>query len=155
MTTTAPPEPTRAAPPAPDLDAIRAEADRAAVERIAAYEPVLAAARGLVTPDMLDAMREAGARLMGRDRLGRDVFARGGAVTAGAKAERAADLPALLRTYARLMGPPPEQAKGAAYRPRLHPLWRVPDALARMEACCPGCSARPRPPRRAATAAAA
>ena len=54
-----PPEPTRAAPPAPDLDAIRAEAERAAVERIAAYEPVLAAARGLVTADMLDTMREA------------------------------------------------------------------------------------------------
>jgi hypothetical protein len=62
VTPTAPPEPTRAVPPAPDLDAIRAEADRAAVERIAAYEPVLAAARGLVTADMLDAMREAAIR---------------------------------------------------------------------------------------------
>jgi hypothetical protein len=59
---TAPPEPTRAAPPALDLDAIRAEADRTAVERIAAYEPVLAAARGLVTADMLDTMREAAIR---------------------------------------------------------------------------------------------
>ena len=59
---TAPPERTRAAPPAPDLDAIRAEAERAAVERIAGYEPVLAAARGLVTADMLDAMREAAIR---------------------------------------------------------------------------------------------
>ena len=67
---TAPPEPTRAAPPAPDLDAIRAEADRAAVERIAAYEPVLAAARGLVTPDMLDAMREAAIR----DRISPEVL---------------------------------------------------------------------------------
>ena len=65
-----PPEPTRAAPPAPDLDAIRAEADRAAVERIAAYEPVLAAARGLVTPDMLDAMREAAIR----DRISPEVL---------------------------------------------------------------------------------
>jgi hypothetical protein len=62
VTTTAPPEPTRAAPTPPDLEAIRAEADRAAVDRIAAYEPVLAAARGLVTPDMLDAMREAAIR---------------------------------------------------------------------------------------------
>ncbi|MBX9698220.1 MAG: terminase, partial [Acetobacteraceae bacterium] len=70
VTTTAPPEPTRAAPPAPDLDAIRAEAERAAVERIAAYEPVLAGARGLVTPDMLDAMREAAIR----DRISPEVL---------------------------------------------------------------------------------
>ncbi|WP_027286231.1 prohead protease/major capsid protein fusion protein [Rubritepida flocculans] len=70
VTTTAPPEPTRAAPIPPDLDAIRAEADRAAVERIAAYEPVLAAARGLVTPDMLDAMREAAIR----DRISPEVL---------------------------------------------------------------------------------
>ncbi|TCZ63952.1 prohead protease/major capsid protein fusion protein [Roseicella aquatilis] len=70
VTTTAPPEPTRAAPTPPDLDAIRAEADRAAVERIAAYEPVLAAARGLVTPDMLDAMREAAIR----DRISPEVL---------------------------------------------------------------------------------
>ena len=70
VTTTAPPEPTRAAPTPPDLEAIRAEADRAAVERIAAYEPVLAAARGLVTPDMLDAMREAAIR----DRISPEVL---------------------------------------------------------------------------------
>ena len=70
VTATAPPEPTRAALPAPDLDAIRAEADRAAVERIAAYEPVLAGARGLVTPDMLDAMREAAIR----DRISPEVL---------------------------------------------------------------------------------
>ncbi|MDO9499123.1 prohead protease/major capsid protein fusion protein [Falsiroseomonas sp.] len=70
VTTTAPPEPTRAAQTAPDLEAIRAEADRAAVERIAAYEPVLAAARGLVTPDMLDAMREAAIR----DRISPEVL---------------------------------------------------------------------------------
>jgi hypothetical protein len=62
VTATAPPEPTRAAPPAPDLEAVRAEAERAAVERIAGYEPVLAAARGLVTADMLDTMREAAIR---------------------------------------------------------------------------------------------
>ncbi|MBX9752172.1 MAG: HK97 family phage prohead protease [Roseococcus sp.] len=65
-----PPEPTRAAPPAPDLDAIRAEAERAAVERIAGYEPVLAGARGLVTPDMLDAMRAAAIR----DRISPEVL---------------------------------------------------------------------------------
>ena len=67
---TAPPEPTRAMPPTPDLEAIRAEAERAAVERIAGYEPVLAAARGLVTPDMLDAMREAAIR----DRISPEVL---------------------------------------------------------------------------------
>jgi hypothetical protein len=52
---TAPPEPTRAVSPAPDLDAIRAEAERATVERIAGYEPVLAAARGLVSKRALTA----------------------------------------------------------------------------------------------------
>ncbi|WP_223881022.1 prohead protease/major capsid protein fusion protein [Roseococcus microcysteis] len=62
VTAASPPEPTRAAPTAPDLEAIRAEAERAAVERIAGYEPVLAAARGLVTADMLDTMREAAIR---------------------------------------------------------------------------------------------
>ena len=59
---TAPPEPTRAMPPTLDVEAIRAEAERAAVERIAGYEPVLAAARGLVSADMLDTMREAAIR---------------------------------------------------------------------------------------------
>ena len=62
VTAASPPEPTRAAPPPPDLEAIRAEAERATVERIAGYEPVLAAARGLVAPDMLDTMREAAIR---------------------------------------------------------------------------------------------
>ncbi|CAH0126863.1 prohead protease/major capsid protein fusion protein [Roseomonas sp. CECT 9278] len=61
-TRAAPPELTRAMPPASDLEAIRAEAERAAVERIAGYEPVLAAARGLVSADMLDTMREAAIR---------------------------------------------------------------------------------------------
>ena len=57
---TAPPEPTRAAPI--DLEAIRAEAERAAAERIASYEPVLAAARGLLAADTLDALRQAAIR---------------------------------------------------------------------------------------------
>ncbi|MDT8354831.1 Phage Head Protease [Roseomonas mucosa] len=57
-----PPEPTRAAPPAPDLDAIRAEAERAAVERIAGYEPVLAAARGLLPETRVDELRQAAIR---------------------------------------------------------------------------------------------
>ncbi|WP_431304053.1 prohead protease/major capsid protein fusion protein [Sediminicoccus sp. BL-A-41-H5] len=56
-----PPEPTRAAP-APDLDAIRAEAERTAVERIAGYEPVLAGARGLLHEDRLDELRQAAIR---------------------------------------------------------------------------------------------
>jgi hypothetical protein len=54
------PEPARAAPP--DLDAIRAEAERAAVERITAYEPVLAGGRGLLTEARLDEMRQAAIR---------------------------------------------------------------------------------------------
>jgi len=47
VTIATPPEPARAAPP--DFDAIRAEGERAAVERIAGYEPVLAGARGVLT----------------------------------------------------------------------------------------------------------
>ncbi len=62
VTAATPPEPTRAAPPVPDLEAIRAEAERATVERIAGYEPVLAAARGLLTADVIDTMREAAMR---------------------------------------------------------------------------------------------
>jgi hypothetical protein len=54
-----PPEPVRAAP---DLDAIRAEAERAAVERIAGYEPVLAAARGLLPEARVDEMRQVAIR---------------------------------------------------------------------------------------------
>ena len=60
------PEPTRAAPapaaPPVDLDAIRAEAERAVAERIASYEPVLAAARGLLPADTIDALRQAAMR---------------------------------------------------------------------------------------------
>ena len=82
-------------------------------------------------------VRDAVAWLNARPQLGRDVFARGGAAVAPAKAGRAADLPALLCTYARLMGPSPEQAREKVYRPRPHPLWRVPDALARMQALLP------------------
>ncbi|MBC4018845.1 prohead protease/major capsid protein fusion protein [Siccirubricoccus deserti] len=58
----APPEPTRAAPQAPDLDAIRAEAERTAVERIAGYEPVLAAARGLLLETQVNDLRQAAIR---------------------------------------------------------------------------------------------
>jgi hypothetical protein len=57
-------------PPAPDLDAIRAEADRAATERIASYDPVLAAARGLLPDDQIDAQRQAAVR----ERVSADVL---------------------------------------------------------------------------------
>ena len=71
VTTTpiSPPEPTRAAP-APDLDAIRAEAERTAVERIAGYEPVLASGRGLLDEDRLNALRQAAIR----DRIAPEVL---------------------------------------------------------------------------------
>lgn len=63
---TAPPVQTvPSAPPAatpPDLDAIRAEAERAAAERIASYEPVLAAARGLLSDEVVGTMRQAAIR---------------------------------------------------------------------------------------------
>ena len=60
------------APPAssPDLDAVRAEAERAAVERIASYETVLAAARGLLPDDQIDAQRQAAIR----ERVSADVL---------------------------------------------------------------------------------
>ena len=71
--TTAPAAPPATAvtpPPAPDLDAIRAEADRAATERIASYDPVLAAARGLLPDDQIDAQRQAAVR----ERVSADVL---------------------------------------------------------------------------------
>lgn len=54
--------------------------------------------------ERLEAMRAAAARLMGRDRLGRDVFARGApeAVTRDARVEHQAGLVDLLRAYARI-----------------------------------------------------
>jgi hypothetical protein len=76
MTTTpstapaAPPATAVTPPPAPDLDAIRAEADRAATERIASYDPVLAAARGLLPDDQIDAQRQAAVR----ERVSADVL---------------------------------------------------------------------------------
>jgi segregation and condensation protein A len=84
-------------------------------------------------------VRGAAAWLDAQPQLGRDVFARGGGVPtrASAAAERAADLPVLLRTYARLMGPLPEQEKADVYRPRPPPLWRVPDAIARITRLLP------------------
>jgi len=58
-------------------------------------------------------VRDAAAWLDAQPQLGRDVFARdGGVPMRGSAAERVADLPALLRTYARLMGPLPQEQKG-------------------------------------------
>ena len=57
-------------PAAPDLDTIRAEADRAATERIASYDPVLATARGLLPEEQIDAQRQAAIR----ERLSADVL---------------------------------------------------------------------------------
>jgi hypothetical protein len=55
---------------APDLDAVRAEAERAAVERITSYETVLAAARGLLPDEQIDAQRQAAIR----ERVSADVL---------------------------------------------------------------------------------
>lgn len=54
--------------------------------------------------ERLEAMRAAAARLMGRDRLGRDLFARGApeAVIRDARVEHRAGLVDLLRAYARI-----------------------------------------------------
>jgi hypothetical protein len=73
MTTT--PAPAPAAPLAlsasvPDLEAVRAEAERAAVERIASYDPVLTAARGLLPDEQIDAQRQAAIR----ERVSADVL---------------------------------------------------------------------------------
>jgi hypothetical protein len=58
-------------PPAvPDLDAIRAEADRAATERITSYETVLSTARGLLPDEQIDAQRQ----MAIRERVSADVL---------------------------------------------------------------------------------
>jgi hypothetical protein len=57
-----PAAPAAPAAPTPDLDAIRAEAERATAERIASYEPVLAAARGLLSDEVVSTMRQAAIR---------------------------------------------------------------------------------------------
>lgn len=59
---TAPLEPALAASPAADLDGVRAEAERAAIERLAAYDTVLAGARGLLAEELLDGLRQSAIR---------------------------------------------------------------------------------------------
>jgi segregation and condensation protein A len=70
------------------------------------------AARLTFQLERLEAMRDAAARLMARDRLGRDVFARGEAagLTVERRTERTAGLADLLRAYARI-------STREAYRP--------------------------------------
>jgi hypothetical protein len=73
MTTTpapAPAAPSVAPSPARDLEAVRADAERAAVERITSYETVLAAARGLLPDEQIDAQRQAAIR----ERVSADVL---------------------------------------------------------------------------------
>jgi len=67
--------------------------------------------------------------LEARPQLGRDVFARG-APTIGARRDRSFDLTALLRACLAVLQA--EVAKGERYRPAPLPLWRVPDAIARI-----------------------
>jgi segregation and condensation protein A len=114
--------------------------------------------------ERLEAMRAAAARLMARDRLGRDVFARGApeAVARAVRVEHAASLVDLLRAYARI-------ETRDAFRP-LHlgrgPVYTMEAALERMRgliACAldwtelsawlPGDSAGDPARRRSATAA--
>jgi segregation and condensation protein A len=72
-----------------------------------------------------------------RPRLGRDVFARGAAAEepeVGARAVPQADIVALLRACLAVL----EKGHGSGpYRPAPLPLWRVPDALARLRRMLP------------------
>ncbi len=75
-----------------------------------------------------------------RPRLGRDVFARGAAEepdTADLRgaAPPAADVTALLRACLAVLERPD---RGGSWRPAPRPLWRVPDALARLRRLLPG-----------------
>ncbi|MCQ4160984.1 HK97 family phage prohead protease [Roseomonas sp. GC11] len=49
-------------PPAAALEAVRAEAEHAALDRLAAYDTVLAGARGLLAEDLLDGLRQSAIR---------------------------------------------------------------------------------------------
>ena len=86
--------------------------------------------------ERLEAMRAAAARLMARDRLGRDVFARGAPETVAreVRVEHRADLIDLLRAYARIK-------TRDAFQP-LHlergPVFTLEAALERMRGLIPG-----------------
>jgi segregation and condensation protein A len=84
------------------------------------------------------AEREAARRLADwlgrRAQLGRHVFARGAPDPALDAAPAAGDLAELLRACLRLLEP---SVRDRVCRPRPPPLWRAPDALARMRALLP------------------
>ena len=71
-----------------------------------------------------------------RPRLGRDVFARGRAEEPDGKDEAvpAADIAALFRACLAVLEQP---ERGGSWRPAPLPLWRVPDALARLRRMLP------------------
>ena len=79
-------------------------------------------------------MLDAAAWLDGQAQLGRDVFACG-APTIGAPRQRTTDLTALLRACLAVLHA--EVARGERYRPAPLPLWRVPDAIARIRRLLP------------------
>jgi segregation and condensation protein A len=79
----------------------------------------------------LEAMRAVGARLMGRDRLGRDVFARGAPETVIVLKRRVFDvtLYELLKAYAAIE----MQARGGTYAPQRRLVLTLEEALHRLE----------------------
>jgi segregation and condensation protein A len=86
-------------------------------------------------------VRAAAAWLDARPQLGRDVFAHGGGIPRGraGAVERAADLPAVLAVYARLLDALARRIERAApvYQPRPLLHWRVGDALTRITRLLP------------------
>ena len=79
-------------------------------------------------------MRAAADWLDAQPQLGRDVFARG-APMIGARRDRTTDLTALLRAC--LVVLQAEVARGERYRPRPPAIWRVRDAMARIQMLLP------------------
>ena len=80
-----------------------------------------------------EAARRLAVWLERRDQLGREVFGRGAAEPEAA-AEPAADSTELLRACLKLLEVP---LRERVYRPRPPPLWRAPEALARLRALLP------------------
>jgi segregation and condensation protein A len=81
-----------------------------------------------------EAVRALAAWLERRPQLGREIFERG-AREAEILGPPVADVTELLRACLRLLDPP---ARERVHRPSPPPLWRVPDALARIRALLPG-----------------
>lgn len=119
-------------------------------EARAAREEAEALRRQLADRARVRAMATA---LDGLPQLSRDVFARGSLAPAPgvlpgnsfamvptappAPVERIADLATLLRACARLLGSPSPLVMAAVYRPEPPLLWRLPDALARIQRLLP------------------